>query len=55
MHQIVATVEGVDTVLVETPFCESAFDYYCYYLREYPDNQLRIEGDCSGDPNGGEY
>jgi hypothetical protein len=44
MHSIVSKRDGV---LVETAFCESAFDYYCYYLGEgyeYPD--LTIEGEC---------
>jgi hypothetical protein len=55
MHQIVATVNGERNVLVETAFCETAFDYFTYYLREYEWNQLCIEGNCDDDPNLGAY
>lgn len=46
MHQIVATRDGIRTVLVETPFCESAFEYFCFYLNDYTWNELSIEGEC---------
>jgi hypothetical protein len=54
-HQIVTYVEGERTVLVETEFCDSAFDYYCYYLREYLGTDIRIEGDCNGDLTDSEH
>ena len=55
MHQIVATVNGEKKVLVETVFCDSAFDYFCLFLRDYEWNQLEIAGDCNDDPNDGNY
>jgi hypothetical protein len=55
MHYIVATVDGNETTLASSPFCDIAFDYFCLYLREYEWGQLSIEGDCNDDPNGGEY
>ena len=54
-HQIVATVNGERKVLVETAFCESAFDYFCYYLREYEWNKLEIAGACNDDPTDSEH
>jgi len=55
MHQIVATVNGEKKVLVETVFCDSAFDYFCLFLRDYEWNQLEIAGDCNDDPTDSEH
>lgn len=53
MHTVEAVVNGERVVLQETAFCATAFDWYCYYLREYTD--VFIEGDCNDDIFGGEY